>query len=73
MGQTVAERVAKHRQRRRRGRAIAYIELDPVEIKKLVALGYLDAASADEGDKGAAFDEAAGLFLSDKLAEERIR
>ena len=28
------------RQRRRRGRAVAYVELDPIEIRKLVALGY---------------------------------
>jgi hypothetical protein len=63
----VAERVHKLRQRRRRGHRIARIELDPIEVKKLVALGYLDAAAS--GDKEPAFDSAAALFVSDKLAE----
>lgn len=55
------------RQRRRRGRAVAYVELDPIEIRKLVALGYLEPAAS--GDKGPVFDAAAEAFLSDKLAE----
>jgi len=49
-------------------RAVARIELDPIEVKKLVALGYLDPAA--RGDKEPAFDASAGTYLSDKLAGE---
>jgi hypothetical protein len=56
------------RDRRQRGHAIAKVRLDPVEMQKLAALGYLDPGTP--GDKGPAFDAAAEAYLSDKLAEE---
>ena len=62
--------MARTRERRRRGEAIAKLRLDPVERKKLIALGYLDADVAD--DKGPPFDRAAEAYLSDKLAEESV-
>ena len=70
MALTSTERVYRMRRRRRRGRAVARVELDPIEIKKLVALGYLDPSTA--GDKGPGFDAAAEAYLSDKLAEEPV-
>ena len=63
--------MARMRERRRRGIAIAKVRLGPIERKKLIALGYLGADVA--GDKSPAFDEAAEAYLSDKLAEERYR
>jgi hypothetical protein len=67
MTSTSTERMRRLRRRRRRGRAAAYVELDPIEIKKLVALGYLDPTAS--GDKGPAFDAAAEAYLSDRLAK----
>lgn len=66
MALTSTERVYRTRRRRRLGRAVAQLEIDPIEIRKLQALGYLPGDVV--GDKGAAFDEAAGLLLSDTLA-----
>ena len=46
------------------------MRLGPVERKKLIALGYVDADVA--GDKGPPLDRAAEAYLSDKLAEESV-
>ena len=62
--------MARMRERRRRGIAIARARLGPIELRKLIALGYLEAGVA--GDKGPAFDHAATAYLSDKLAEESV-
>ena len=62
--------MARMRERRRRGIAIARARLGPIELRKLIALGYLEADVA--GDKGPAFDHAATAYLSDKLAEESV-
>jgi hypothetical protein len=62
---TTAERVARLRDRRRRGHVMVSIRLDQVEIGKLVALGYLDPARCE---KGPALDDAAEAYLSDCLA-----
>ena len=67
---SAAERMARTRERRRGGIAIARVRLGPVERKKLIALGYLDADVA--GDKGPPFDRAAEACLSDKLAEVSV-
>jgi hypothetical protein len=40
---TPAERMARTRARRRRGRLLATVEIGPIEFRKLAALGYLDA------------------------------
>ena len=56
--------MARMRERRRRGIAIAKVRLGPIEQRALIALGYLEADLA--GDKGPAFDRAAEAYLSDK-------
>ena len=62
--------MARTRERRRRGRAIAMMELGPVEQRKLIALGYLSPSA--RGSKGEAYDAALVAFVSDALAEESV-
>ena len=62
--------MARMRERRRRGIAIAKVRLGPIEQRALIALGYLEADLT--GDKGPAFDVAAETYLSDKAAEESV-
>ena len=64
---TTAERMARLRDRRRRGYVMTSVRLDQLEIAKLVALGYLDPA---QREKGPALDVAAEAYLSDSLADE---
>ena len=62
--------MARMRERRRRGIAIAKVRLGPIEQRALIALGYLEADLA--GDKGPAFD-AGGRGLLIGQAGRRIR
>lgn len=68
---TAAERMARTRDRRRRGQAYATIRIDRAERKKLIRLGYLDPSLLG-AEKGPALDRAAEAYWSDKLAEERF-
>jgi len=54
--------MARTRERRRRGIAIARARIGPIERKKLIALGYLESD----------VDHAATAYLSDKLVEESV-
>lgn len=63
--------MARTRDRRRRGQAIAKVRIDTVERQKLVALGYLDHSLIGD-EKGPAIDAAVEAYLSDKLAEEPV-
>jgi hypothetical protein len=67
MGISGAERVARFRARRRRGYVLAAVRVDRNEIRKLVALGYLDAPVTA---KGPTLDAAIEAYFSDKLIEE---
>ena len=67
MGISGAERVARFRARRRRGDLLAIVRVDQIEIRKLVALGYLDAPVPA---KGPTLDAAIEAYFSDKLIEE---
>jgi hypothetical protein len=64
---TSAERMTRLRDRRQRGYVIVTVRLDQSEMRKLVALGYLDPA---QRHRGPALDAAAEAYFSDKLAEE---
>jgi hypothetical protein len=61
-----AERVARFRARRRRGHLLAAVS-DRSEIRKLVALGYLDAPVTT---KGPVLDAAIEAYFSDKMLDE---
>jgi hypothetical protein len=62
-----AERVARFRARSRRGYMLAAVRVDWSEIRKLVALGYLDAPVTT---KGPVLDAAIEAYFSDKLVDE---
>ena len=61
------ERSKRLRKRRRRGHMLVTVEIDRLEVRKLVALGYLDAGATDERP---GLDAAVETYLSDKLFEE---
>jgi hypothetical protein len=71
MKSSTAERVTRLRARRRRGEIIATLRVDQVELRKLVALGYLDPDAPHE--KGPALDAAVMAYFSDRLFEEPCR
>ena len=62
-----AERVARFRARRRRGYMLTTLRVDQIEIRKLVALGYLDAPVTA---RGPTLDAATEAYFSDKLFDE---
>ncbi len=68
---TAAERMARTRERRRRGQVLATVRIDRIELRKLAALGYLDQ-SLIGAEKGPALDAALEAYFSDKLADETL-
>ena len=62
-----AERVARFRARRRGGDLLASVRVNRTEIRKLVALGYLDAP---QSARGPTLDAAIEVYFSDKLLAE---
>lgn len=68
MPTSTAERVTRLRARRRRGEVMATLWVNQAEIRKLIALGYLDADAPRE--KGPALDAAVVAYFSDKLLGE---
>jgi hypothetical protein len=68
---TAAERMARTRERRRRGQVLATVRIDRIEMRKLASLGYPDPSLVGAG-KGPALDAAAEDYLSDTLALETV-
>lgn len=66
MALTSTERSKRLRTRRRHGQLLAAVRIDRMEIRKLVALGYLDAPIAA---KGPALDAAVEAYFSDKISD----
>jgi hypothetical protein len=67
MALSSTERSKRLRKRRRRGHMLVTVEIDRLEARKLVALGYLDAGAMDQGR---ALNAAVEAYLSDKLFDE---
>jgi hypothetical protein len=68
MGTSTA-RMARLRERRRRGRRlVAIVEIDLMERQKLVALGYLETSVPDRS----ALNSAVTAYFSDKLLTENV-
>jgi hypothetical protein len=70
MGMSSAQKVARLRARRRKGRLVTPLETDAEERRKLVVLGYLSAEGRD-GDR-AALTAAVQAYFSDKIAAEGL-
>ena len=67
MALSSTERSKRLRKRRRRGHMLVRVQIDRLETRKLVALGYLDVGAMGQGP---ALDAAVEAYLCDKLFDE---